>query len=421
MATTGQGTTWGHVSILAGTGSITESGLDMAVDVYGSGLRMRAGTDIGGAMNALETTVATLTARAEAGGIFLLESDGVTVDDVTVTVQRVNADASLTATVDAVQSDLKTNGADGDVVLESTTGDVTLNDGTAADDDAGDAVNANGAGDVLIRALDGSITANADVRSTDGNLSILASMNVSTTVDVDLVTGAGTIDVEGTAGAVTMDDTSTAVSTSGDVRMSRARTRRSALQTGANVSVIAGSAIIDGGETNIDVAAAGLRMRAGTAIATNADAIETTVATLTARAEAGGIFLLESDGVIVDDVTTTVQRVNADASLTATTDAVQSDLKTNGADGDVVLESTTGDVTLNDGTAADDDAGDAVNANGAGDVLIRALDGSITANADVRSTDGNLSILASQSVSLTASVDLVTGAGTIDVDGCDDG
>ena len=102
------------------------------------------------------------TARA-GGGIFLLESDGVTVDDVTVTVQRVNADASLTATVDAVQSDLKTNGADGDVVLESTTGDVTLNDGTAADDDDGDAVNANGAGNVLIRAIDGSVTANADV------------------------------------------------------------------------------------------------------------------------------------------------------------------------------------------------------------------------------------------------------------------
>ena len=36
-------------------------------------------------------------------------------------------------------------------------------------------------------ALSGSVTANADVRSADGNLSILASMNVSTTVDVDLV------------------------------------------------------------------------------------------------------------------------------------------------------------------------------------------------------------------------------------------
>ena len=223
-------------------------------------------------------------------------------------------------------------------------------------------------------------------------------MNVSTTVDVDLVTGAGTIDVEGTAGAVTMNDTATAQAGTGDVRLVAGTDAAiGSLQTDANVSVIAGSAIIDGGETNIDVAAAGLRMRAGTAIATNADAIETTVATLTARAEAGGIFLLESDGVTVDDVTVTVQRV-ADASLTATVDAIQSDLKTNGADGDVVLESTTGDVTLNDGTAADDDAGDAVNANGAGDVLIRALDGSITANADVRSTDGNLSILASMDV-----------------------
>ena len=330
---------------------------------------MRAGTAIATNADAIETMVATLTARAEAGGIFLLESESV--DDVTTTVQRVNADASLTATTDAVQSDLKTNGADGDVVLESTTGDVTLNDGTAADDDAGDAVNANGSGDVLIQALAGSVTSNADVRSADGNLSILASMNVDDG-DVDLVTGAGTIDVEGTAGAVTMDDTSTAVSTSGDVRaVAGTNVTIGSLQTGANVSVIAGSAIIDGGETNIDVAAAGLRMRAGTAIATNADAIETTVATLTARAEAGGIFLLESDGVTVDDVTVTVQRVNADASLTATVDAIQSDLKTNGADGDVVLQSTTGDITLNDGTAADDDAGDAVNANGSGDVLIQ--------------------------------------------------
>ena len=236
-----------------------------------------------------------------------------------------------------------------------------------------------------------------------------------TTVDVDLVTGAGTIDVEGTAGAVTMNDTATAQAGTGDVRLVAGTDAAiGSLQTMSNVSIIAGSAIIDGGETNVDVISRVCGC-AGTAIATNADAIETTVATLSAEAASGGIYLLETDGLTVTDVAASVQRVNADASLTQTDDAAQSDLSTLGADGDVILESTTGAVQLDDGTDAD---GDAVIAQGAGNVLIRALDGSITANADVRSTSGNLTILASQSVSLTADVDLVTGtAGTIDVEG----
>ena len=128
------------------------------------------------------------------------------------------------------------------------------------------------------------------------------------------------------------------------------------LQTGATST----AAIIDGGETNIDVWVCGCAQARR-----SREHVETTVATNVASSCSNRSVRLQ----------------------TGANDGCSSDLKTNGADGDVVLE----DAII--GTAADDDAGDAVNANGAGDVLIRALDGSITANADVRSTDGNLSIL----------------------------
>ena len=116
-------------------GSLLDAdGDDATVDVTSLGLRLNAAVGVGTlgvGSNALETTVDTVSARATSGGINLLETDGVTVDDVTVSTSRVQSDASVLPVVDATQSDLATLSGDGSVVLRSQGGAITLNDGTA--------------------------------------------------------------------------------------------------------------------------------------------------------------------------------------------------------------------------------------------------------------------------------------------------
>jgi len=158
---------------------------------------MWAGVGIGETVDHLETTVGTLSARATSGGIFVLESDALTVDDVEVTVQRVGSDGTtLTPTTDATQSDVRTTSGDGDIVLRTTAGDIVLNDGTQPDDDT--AISADGSGNVFLTADTGSLLA-VETAITEGNhLVLTAGVNIgepSDVFDIDAVT----LDAETTA------------------------------------------------------------------------------------------------------------------------------------------------------------------------------------------------------------------------------
>src|SRR5690606_19233578 len=123
----------------------------------------------------LTTNVATANALASTGSIYLTEDNGITIADVGVTVQDVVANATLSAVVDATQSDL-TTGLNGNIVLVATLGDITLNDGTAPA--GGNAVVANGSGSILIDAVAGAVIANADLRSGTGHLTVKAATNI---------------------------------------------------------------------------------------------------------------------------------------------------------------------------------------------------------------------------------------------------
>ena len=117
------------------------------------GLRLSAGMGIGlltgntraEPVNSIETSVGAMSGRSGVDGMNLLESESAMVDDVEVTIQRVQADASLEPLLDDLQSDLVTSG-NGSIVLRSLDGDITLNDGTAPSD--GDSVRADGSGRV---------------------------------------------------------------------------------------------------------------------------------------------------------------------------------------------------------------------------------------------------------------------------------
>ena len=184
--------TTGDVGVTATTGSILDGG-DQHADVKASGLRLVAGVGAGASSNALETEVGTLSALAGAGGLFVLESDAVTVGDVGVQALRVTVDGSSSSTPDsgdATQSKLRTTD-NGSIELRTTAGDIVLDASVSAD----------GSGSVLIQAgvspLDATsaVKAYADVTSGSGDVSVKASKDVSFAGDAAILSGTFVADV----------------------------------------------------------------------------------------------------------------------------------------------------------------------------------------------------------------------------------
>ncbi len=417
-------TTTGNVSVLAGRNILDGDGEDTTVDVVASGLWLQAGNAIGqlgGSVNPVETTVTTLTARAGAGGVSLRETDTLVVDDVSVTVQQVTASAGVTPVTDVNQSDVVTGG-NGSIVIRVVTGNLTLNDGLANDDNV--TVSANGTGNILLEALNGSVTGNEDILSGTGHISVLAKNSLTFTTNADLTTGlTGTVELVATTGSISLSPTSHITTGSGHIRLSATTalqdvTLGGVITTTGNVSVLAGRNILDGDgeDTTVDVVASGLWLQAGNAIGQlggSVNPVETTVTTLTARAGAGGVSLRETDTLVVDDVSVTVQQVTASAGVTPVTDVNQSDVVT-GGNGSIVIRVVTGNLTLNDGLANDDNV--TVSANGTGNILLEALNGSVTGNEDILSGTGHISVLAKNSLTFTTNADLTTGlTGTVEL------
>ncbi len=380
---------------------------------------MGSGTD-----NPIETTVDTVSALS-GGSINLLESDALFVDDTIVTVKRVGSNATVSDVTDALQSDLITT-ANGSIILRTTDGEITLNDGSATDNDG--SISADGTGNILVEAIGDtrSITANADIETGSGNITVLADTDVTFTGTADLTSGGdGSIDVQATDGAILLSTTSNQNAGSGDIRFNAGTnvTLGGTATTTGSISVTAGGWIHDGDiDGGIDLVSSGLRLEAGGDIGTvgfEADnPIETTVTTVSALS-GGKINILESNDLIVDDTIVTISRVAFDATVSDVTDATQSDLTTTD-NGSIILRTTAGNITLNDGTAADDDG--SVSAHGTGNVLIEAIgDGtSITANADIETGSGNITVLADTDVTFTGTADLTSGGdGSIDVQATD--
>ncbi|WP_324726004.1 hypothetical protein [Actomonas aquatica] len=408
-------TTNTDASLTATTGSITDAGDAFGgEDVIAVGLRLVAGIGIAGPTTHIETLITTLSARATSGGIYLTETDSLTIDDVAVTIQQVDTDATIDPVTDATQSDVMTTAGDGNIVLV-TGGDLLINDGTALTDDIG--VQADGAGNILLSTT-GTITSNVDVNSTTGHITLVASDSISLTDTADIRTGGtGTINLEATTGSITQDDNSRLITANGDIRLlANVNIVLGGITTNVNASLTAtNGSITDAGDVSggEDVNAAGLRLWAAIGAGESSAHLETAVDTLSARATSGGVFIDETDALVIDDVAVTIQQVDTDATVDPVTDATQSDVMTTAGDGNIVLV-TGGDLLINDGTAAADNAG--IAAHGTGNILLSTT-GTITSNVDISSGTGHISLIASDSITLNATVDVTTaGTGTINLE-----
>jgi len=96
-----------------------------------------------------------------------------------------------------------------------------------------------------------------------------------------------------------------------------------------NVTLNSTGAITDANAATDNITASTANLTAGTNIATSGDPLETTVGTLNATANAGGVFISEADAVTLGTITAT------------------------GAGNDVVVTNTTGDMTVGTVTAPD--------------------------------------------------------------------
>ena len=233
-----------------------------------------AGSGIGTGANHIETTVATLAASGSADGVFVTETDGLSVAGVVVNVNRIDSTDTITTTGYAPVSDLVTTSG-GSIVLVSTAGDITITDGVDVDINGLD-----GSGNVLLNAAAGSINLQTGLTSRGSNISILANINISQSAAAsDISTsGSGTIDIEAVTGSISMvDGAVTSTSGNGNIRYNAATTVTvGSISTSGDVS-LRGTAITDSGTAEIDIMASGLRLQASTQAGESFNHLETSV------------------------------------------------------------------------------------------------------------------------------------------------
>jgi hypothetical protein len=408
IVTGAAGVTTGQVAVVATAGSILDLSLDTTaagLDIVARDLILTAGGAIATAANHLDIQVENLSALAGNGGLFIAEQDGIGVDDIDISVERVLDTWALAATQPgASQSDLST-GNNGHLVLIAANGGISLNDG----DNNGVAVSAHGSGSILLaaRGVGSDLNINADVQSTSGHVTLKASDSMSLAANVD-IGSTGSISLDAESGALTMHGTANISAGNNSLRVAADDDITLGNLMAANVSILSGSgSIFNADNSTKNVSAANLRLQAEQAIGTASRHLTTAVGNLTALANgqinAGnptiGLFISEDDAVTLTSVSVSVSDFNSDTTTSLVTDASQSGLT---SAGNLILVSG-GSLTGNS----------AVNAGGN---LLLDVTGDLTANAAIETTGGHISLLASGTLTQAAAGDIATtGSGTIDV------
>ncbi len=344
------------------------------------------------------------------GNILLTTDNGDLINQTRVLAQNGNAVLAVTNVGDLVLNGTTEATGSGHVLASTADGSVLVN-GTVDSQTGNIRLNASGLGrDIAI---------NADISSQGGHVTLLAADSITTSAGADIqTTGVGSVVAEAATGSITMNSASSIDTTQGSIRL-QARsnvTIGDLVASTGNVSLISQTgSILDSDPNNLDldVQAASLRMSAAQSIGTlgaGGNAIETSVDTLSAGTGSGGLNVLETNGLTIDSVSVTTQRVNSDGTTTAITDLAQSDVLTS-SNGSIVLSAQAGNITLNDGTDGDLTA---VAAHGTGNILIQTLatNGDIVVNTGVTSDTGHITVSSTDDVRINAAVQ-TGGSGTI--------
>lgn len=387
-----------------GAGSTTFNHEVIAKQLLLSALNGGVGTLSPDTVRNFRTRVGRVAGEAGGEGLNLVNDITVSVDAVSVTLQWVVADGSVSALPTQTFTDLKTLSGNGSIVLRTSNGSVTLNDGGDAD---GVSVSAHGAGNVRIYAsVD--VTANADVLSGTGHVTLRAAGSLSLGSGADVATGTpGTVYLKADSGTLAMTGASTVTATGSSLLLEASGDVTIGSLTGDQISVnsINGSVLGASGSVS-NFTGTGLRIGSNTDIGSPSAPLTTGVSILSAVSHGGGIYIEEVGDVDIGTVGVTVREVLNDASTAPVSTGSQSGLATTAANGPVVLVSTGGAVTVNQ----------AVSAHGDGNLLLQAAT-LLTVNANVTSGGGDLSLRGGTGLVFAAGVTVATGvAGSLDLD-----
>jgi hypothetical protein len=409
----------GNVAITALGGNVTDNnGATLNITATGLILSAASNKSIGLSTDALEISVTTLSATAGTG-LFLAETDGITIGSLTIASNRIDTTGTVVASVPASSTATLaglTTTANGNLVLDAA-GSLTVSN----------AVSANGSGNVRLHTSTGTLAVNANVGSGTGNITLLNDAGAITQGAVAITTDGGSIDIQATNavnGSVTLVAGSTIVSdgattAGGNIRIqSGAGMAITGINAGtANVSLVAGGAISDSGESSTDIVANNLRVNAGAGVGeaagTNSGLLDLSVTTLSVGA-GGAVYLSEASAITVGSTAAvTYNRVGTDGVAAAQTeDTVQEDIRITGTNSHLVLTTVYGAITLG-GT-------DAVGIIATGNILLSAgetaegtaTDADITLNASITSSTGHISLIAKDSITQTATTGDITASGS---------
>lgn len=403
----------GNVSLIAK--NLLDSG-DSNLDVIAKNLRINAGLGAGMPKNALDINVENVSAIASTGGLFLNETDGLTVTKLPdITVKRVSLIGEVNEITDAAQSNLTTT--TGAIVLTTKSGDITVLEGKS--DRKGIVTQS---GNVLLNAA-GNITLQATIENINAPIQLISGDTISQLENGYLLSGA-TIDVSAkntiamNAGALTKTSSNKDIryqTTTGDITISLIDAGK------GNVALLSGGKILDNFKSLTQTAAliaSEANLTAGNAIGLggeNANPIEINVSKLTVKTGTGGAFITNSNPIAIDSVSVSTQTIDTSGIATVGETLTESDLKSF-SNGSIILNAP--QISLQDG----DKDGKAITVDGKGNLLLNASSAGIDINAAIQATSGNISLLATNVNSkLLINADILTsGNSSIDLNASGD-
>ncbi|MCH8474688.1 MAG: LEPR-XLL domain-containing protein, partial [Opitutales bacterium] len=362
-----------NVEVAVINGAITSGGREDLRDVTAENLRLRAQTGIGTASDPMLTDISLIAAYTVEGPIQISNVGSLTIDTVAMVevtevlyASGLAAFGSIAPGSDQPISDIRTDG-DGDVLIISENGSITINDG----------VNADGIG----------------VQSQGGNIVVEAAIFIDQNANI-LTNGSGTIEVEAKDGDITMLDGTTTqteegtitYTASGDIFLSLLEST-----AGGNITVDAGDRIRDNTlleEPNIRTSGLATLLAVNGIGDVGVEDINMDVGSVTGtNTTSGRIVLREVD----------------------TLEIASGGLTTQGGNGDIIVTVEEGNLTVNG----------MVTAHGSGNILLETLgtDADIFVNANVSSTEGHITLQAERNIDLSALVEIRTSEpGTLSIE-----
>jgi len=394
----------GNILVASFDGDILDNG-DILTDVIGHGLfAVAINGNVGLVTNRIDTDIDVLSGAALNGGMNILEDDDLIIDLVGPIGMNVvlPGDINFYTNLPAFSVLVSSNGS---LLVDTVLGDITVQGTVASLSTNSLRLSANGG--------DSDLTINGVVATADGALSLLAagSININTTV---VSSGTGSVDIEAFNGSIVMSDEGLVVSAEEDIRMFARQDvilgSVVATQSAVHIEATLGS-ILDGGDSLPEIIAMEAQLRA-----TNGsigvlgegvdDPIEVGIGTLAAVASAGGINIINGGDITVGTVADVVtQRVNEDDTLTQFNAGSLSGLVTTN-EGTIVLIDR-GSITVDDRIAAD----------GSGNVLLLTQTGVVasvlfgadmTINDTITSGDGHITLIAGQDMLQNLGGDITT-------------